>query len=154
MVVLQGRRKCQRASSIGRRADKGAVKIGAEQTNASHRRESYTTHLIGQFFCEVAPSWITLDSMKSAIELAMSRLDKASPIRKMTDGQKSRIAEVDSEITAKIAEKKVFLNGEIAKAAGDPQAQEELRRQLAGELARLEEKREEKKEKIRNESAA
>ena len=83
--------------------------------------------------------------MKSAIELAMSRLNKEAPIRKLTDEQKHRIAEIDSEITAKIAEKKVFLDGEMAKSAGDPQAQDELRRQLAGEIARLEEKRDGKK---------
>jgi hypothetical protein len=87
--------------------------------------------------------------MKSAVELAMSRLNKDAPIRKLTDEQKQRIAEIDSEITAKIAEKKVFLDGEIAKSAGDSLAQDELRRQLAGEIARLEEKREEKKEKVR-----
>jgi len=87
--------------------------------------------------------------MKSAVELAMSRLNKDAPIRKLTDEQKQRIAEIDSEITAKIAEKKLFLDGEIAKSAGDSLAQDELRRQLAGEIARLEEKREEKKEKVR-----
>lgn len=92
--------------------------------------------------------------MKSAFELAMSRLDKEAPVRKLSDDQKRRIAEVDSEITAKIAEKKVFLEGEIAKAADDRLAQEELQRQLAAEIARLEEKREEKKEKIRNESTS
>jgi hypothetical protein len=91
--------------------------------------------------------------MKSAYELAMSRLEKQSPTRALTEDQKRRIAEVDSEITAKIAEKKVFLEGEIQKAAGDPVAQDELRRQLASEIARLEEKREERKQKIRDEAA-
>jgi hypothetical protein len=87
--------------------------------------------------------------MKSAYELAMSRLEKDAPAHKVTDEQKRLIAEVDSEITAKIAEKRIFLDGEIAKAAGDTLAQNELRRQLASEIARLEEKREERKEKIR-----
>jgi len=87
--------------------------------------------------------------MKSAIELAMSRLNKEAPIRKLTDEQKQRIAEIDSEITAKIAEKKIFLEGEIAKSANDPLARDELRRQLAHEIGRLEEKRDEKKEKVR-----
>lgn len=87
--------------------------------------------------------------MKSAFELAMSRLEKKSPTRTLTDEQKAQIAEVDSEINAKIAEKKLFLEGEIAKASGDPGAQDDLRRQLSSELARLEEKREERKVKIR-----
>lgn len=87
--------------------------------------------------------------MKSAYELAMSRLEKEAPIQKLTDDQKRQIAEVDSEINAKIAEKKVFLEGEITKSAGDSLAQDELRRQLASELSRLEEKRDERKERIR-----
>jgi hypothetical protein len=87
--------------------------------------------------------------MKSAFELAMSRLEKESPTLKLTDDQKLRLAEVDAEITAKIAERKVFLEGEIVKAAGDPAAEAELRKQLAMEIARLEEKREHRKKKIR-----
>ena len=90
--------------------------------------------------------------MKSAYELAMSRLEKESPVQKLSDEQKRQIAEIDSEINAKIAEKKVFLEGEIAKSAGDSLAQDELRRQLASELIRLEEKREERKERVRREA--
>lgn len=87
--------------------------------------------------------------MKSAFELAMSRLEKQEPTQKLSDKKRALLAEIDSEINAKIAEKKVFLEGEIAKAAGDALAQDELRRQLASEIARLEEKREDKKEKVR-----
>ena len=87
--------------------------------------------------------------MKSAYELAMSRLEKTAPTQPVTPAQKKQLAEVDSEIDAKIAEKKVFLDGEIAKAAGDELARDELRRQLASEISRLEEKREDKKNKIR-----
>ena len=46
--------------------------------------------------------------MKSAFELAMSRLEKESPTQKLTDEQKAKLAEVDSEINAKIAETKTF----------------------------------------------
>ena len=91
--------------------------------------------------------------MKSAYELAMSRLEQAAPVQKLTTAQKKLMAEVDNEITAKIAEKKVFLEGEMAKTVDNPQARDELRRQLALEIARLEEKREDKKEKIRREAA-
>ena len=87
--------------------------------------------------------------MKSAFELAMSRLEKQEPTQKISDEVKAQLAEIDSEINAKIAEKKVFLEGEIAKAAGDSLGQDELRRQLASEIARLEEKREEKKARVR-----
>ncbi|HET9523275.1 MAG TPA: hypothetical protein VFO90_03540 [Terrimicrobiaceae bacterium] len=87
--------------------------------------------------------------MKSAFELAMSRLEKESPTQKLTDDQKRRLGEVDAEITAKIAERKVFLEGEIAKSAGDPATEAQLRKQLALEISRLEEKREDKKKGIR-----
>ena len=84
--------------------------------------------------------------MKSAFELAMSRLEKESPTQKLTEDQKLRLAEIDAEIAAKIAERKVFLEGEIVKAAGDPAADAQLRKQLAMEIARLE-KREKTKRK-------
>ena len=85
--------------------------------------------------------------MKSAYELAMSRLEKSAPTVSLTENQKRAIAEVDSEINAKLAEKKLFLEGELAKA--DPAEKDEIRRQLASEIQRLEEKREREKEKIR-----
>lgn len=88
--------------------------------------------------------------MKSAFELAMSRLEKESPTQKLTEEQKRRLAEVDAEITAKIAEKKVFLEEEIKKAAGNPETEAQLRKQLALEIARLEEKREDQKAIIRD----
>lgn len=89
--------------------------------------------------------------MKSAYELAMSRLEKAAPSVSLTEAQKLAIAEVDSEINAKIAEKKIFLDGQMATA--EPAEKEEIRRQLVSELARLEERRERGKEKIRNAGA-
>jgi hypothetical protein len=87
--------------------------------------------------------------MKSAYELAMSRLEKEAPLPKLDPQTKARLAEVDSEFDAKIAERKVFLEGEIAKASADPEAAGHLLRQLASEIARLEEKREDKKRAIR-----
>ncbi len=89
--------------------------------------------------------------MKSAYELAMSRLEKSSPTLTLSEDQKRAIAEVDSEINAKIAEKRLFLDGQMEKA--DPSEKEEIRRQLASELQRLEEKREREKEKIRSAQA-
>lgn len=87
--------------------------------------------------------------MKSAYELAMSRLDAQSPAVKLTDAQKAELAEIDNLFLARIAERRVFLEGEIRNSAGDPVAQDQLRRQLAGEVARLEEDREARKEKVR-----
>lgn len=90
--------------------------------------------------------------MKSAYELAMSRLEKTSPAVLLTPEQKQQIAEVDSSINAKIAEKKIFLEDQISKASYDER--ESLQRQLVSEIARFEEKREHEKEKIRNAPAS
>jgi len=92
--------------------------------------------------------------MKSAYELAMSRLEKEKPVAKVSEKTKALLAEIDSEIDARVAERKVFLEGEIAKSLGDPEAANELKRQLALEIARLEEKREDKKDKVRKDLKA
>jgi len=94
-------------------------------------------------------SWYREVVMKSAYELAMSRLEKSAPSRVLTEEQKAAISEIDSEYDAKVAEKKIFLESEIAKSQGDPLAVESLRKQLASELAAIEEKREERKQGIR-----
>jgi len=88
--------------------------------------------------------------MKSAYELAMSRLEKTQPASSLTEEQKKAIAEINSEFDAKIAERRIFLESEIVKASGDSHAVDQLRRQLSAECAALEEKRELKKEKIRS----
>jgi hypothetical protein len=88
--------------------------------------------------------------MKSAYELAMSRLEKNVPTRSLSEEQKMALAEIDSEFDARIAERRIFLEGELAKAAGDEATSQDLRRQLAGEVATLQEKRELRKEQLRN----
>ncbi len=89
--------------------------------------------------------------MKSAYELAMERLEKASPSISLTEDQKKEIAEIDSTYRAKIAEKEVFLKDQIRKAqnAGKFDEVESLEKQLAVEIRRLQEDCEAKKEKLR-----
>ena len=89
--------------------------------------------------------------MKSAYELAMERLEKASPSISLTEDQKKEIAEVDSTYRAKIAEKEVFLKDQIRKAqnASNSEEVESLENQLASEIRRLREDCEAKKEKLR-----
>jgi hypothetical protein len=89
--------------------------------------------------------------MKSAYELAMERLEKASPSISLTEDQKKEIAEIDSVYRAKIAEKEVFLKDQIRKAqgAGNLEEAESLEKQLASEIRRLQEDCETKKEKLR-----
>ena len=55
--------------------------------------------------------------MKSAYELAMERLNKASPTIKLTDKQKLELAEIDSKYAAKIAERELLVRDELRKAA-------------------------------------
>ena len=89
--------------------------------------------------------------MKSAYELAMERLEKASPSISLTDDQRKEIAEIDSIYRAKIAEKEVFLKDQIRKAqnAGKFDEMESLEKQLVAEIRRFQEDCEEKKEKLR-----
>ena len=89
--------------------------------------------------------------MKSAYELAMERLEKASPSISLTENQKKEIAEIDSTYRAKIAEKELFLKDEIRKAqnAGKVDEVESLEKQLVAEIRRLQEDSEAKKEKLR-----
>ena len=86
--------------------------------------------------------------MKSAYELAMERLEKVAPAARLSAEQKARLAEVDQQIDAEIAGKRVFLEGQLAKA--EFHEQDSIRRQLASEIARLEEKRGREKGKIRS----
>jgi len=79
--------------------------------------------------------------MKSAYELAMERLEKASPSISLTENQKREIAEIDSTYRAKIAEKELFLKDQIRKAqnAGKFDEVESLEKQLVAEIRRLQE---------------
>ena len=89
--------------------------------------------------------------MKSSYELAMERLNKAAPARKLTEEQKQQLAEIDSKYAAKIAEKEIFLKGEMRKAAekGDRELMEQMERQLVNDRKSLDAEKEEKKEKLR-----
>lgn len=89
--------------------------------------------------------------MKSAYQLAMERLESKDPGVLLSDEQKARIAEIEARCRADIAAKELLLQAEIAKAVGTGAAEEaaQIRRQLAGEIRRLEEKRDREKENVR-----
>ncbi len=93
--------------------------------------------------------------MKTAYELAMERLNKAAPIAKLTAEQKKAIAELESQCAAKIAERELFLQGELAKAAdrGDAEAYEQLEKQLISDRKSLRAEFETRKDKIREQAA-
>ena len=90
-------------------------------------------------------------TMKSAYELAMERLEKSDPTVKLSDEKKAQMAELDSKYGAKIAEREIFLNGELekARAAGDLDTASQVERQLANEKKALQAELEEKKEALR-----
>jgi len=89
--------------------------------------------------------------MKSAYELAMERLEKKTPSVALTNEQKQQIAEIESTYKARIAEKELFLKGEMekARAGGKHEALEGLEKQLSVEIRRLQEDCDAKKEKLR-----
>jgi hypothetical protein len=89
--------------------------------------------------------------MKSAYELAMERLEKKAPSVALTDEQKQQIAEIDSTFKARIAERELFLKGEISKAhaADNLEEAETLQKQLTIDIRRFQEDAEAKKEKLR-----
>jgi hypothetical protein len=94
--------------------------------------------------------------MKSAYDLAMERLEKQSPTVKLTEEQRSQLAEIESLYKSRIAEKELLLNDLIRReqAAGKASEVENLRKQLASEIRRLSEECESKKERIRQGSSS
>ena len=90
--------------------------------------------------------------MKSAYELAMERLESKDPGVLLTDEQKARIADIEAKCKADIAAKELLLQGEIANAtaAGSQEELAQIRRQLADDIRRFEEKREREKEAVRS----
>lgn len=93
--------------------------------------------------------------MKSSYELAMERLAKSEPREKpISPAQKARLAEIDVLYKGKWAEREVFLKEQLerALASRDADAADQVRLQLAREKVRLEEEREEEKDRVRRDS--
>ena len=90
--------------------------------------------------------------MKSAYELAMERLAKSDPAAKpLSAEQKARLADLDKVYQGKIAEREIFLKQQLtaALAAQNFDEADKVRKQIASEKARLEEEREDEKERVR-----
>lgn len=87
--------------------------------------------------------------MKSAYELALERLNKSAPTVPLTAAQKQAIADLDARYAAKIAEREITLQSEMTKAAGDADAVDALRQQLAAERKKLQSELADKKEAVR-----
>ena len=89
--------------------------------------------------------------MKTAYELAMERLKKDVPTKKLKEVQKKELAELDSKYAAKMAEREIGLKDEIARAgaAGDFEKVGKLQEQWVAERKKLQAELEEKKEQVR-----
>lgn len=89
--------------------------------------------------------------MKSSYELAMERLNKQGPSVKLSDAQKKELADLDARYAAKIAEREIFLKGELAKAVekGDGEEYQQIEKQLVSERKKFQAELEEKKEAVR-----
>jgi len=89
--------------------------------------------------------------MKTAYELAMERLAKSAPARKLSARQKEAIAELESSYKAKTAQVEIGLKAEMERAleSGDLEAAEQARERLASERRKLQSELEEKKEAVR-----
>jgi hypothetical protein len=89
--------------------------------------------------------------MKTAYELAMERLNQATPAIKLTNAQKKQLAELDAKYAATIAGREIAMKNEIAKlaATGEAEKVEALRQQWVKERQSLQAELEEKKEQVR-----
>jgi len=90
--------------------------------------------------------------MKSAYELAMERLAKTEPASgPLTPEQKARLAEIDQVYKGKVAEREIFLKKRVEEAMAAQKFEDivKIREQLGSERVRLDEEREEEKEKLR-----
>jgi len=93
------------------------------------------------------------DELKSAVELALEKLDRemGESLPHLTDEQKGAIADLRSKYQARIAEVEIASQGKIRKAmaAGDYEAISKVQAEMAAEKRRLEETRDREIQKIR-----
>ena len=90
--------------------------------------------------------------IKSALELALERMSqKQGDIVPLTHEQKAAIAEIEAETTAKVAEQEIMTQERLraAYAGGDAEAARKVEEGIRAEIARIRERGERKKEKIR-----
>ena len=90
--------------------------------------------------------------VKTALELAMERMQKKEgDIVPLTHEQKLAIAEIEAETKAKVAEEEIMSQERLraAYASGDAEAARKVDEEIRGEIARLRERGESRKQKVR-----
>ena len=91
-------------------------------------------------------------SLKSAYDLAMERLaGREGQGKSLSDQQKKSIAETERKAKAKVAELEIMIHSRLTQAQDDAEKIEKLKSQHQLEIARIREKAEEEKERIRQE---
>jgi len=93
------------------------------------------------------------EAPKSAYQLAMERLrkkdaDAGIETRPLTDAQKAQIADIRQIATAKIAERRILHQSSVA-LTFDPAERQQLEEDYRRDLQRIEDDRERKIEKVR-----
>ncbi len=90
--------------------------------------------------------------MKSAYEIALERLaQETGPAKSLTAAQKMRLADIENKYAAKLAEARLRYEGKLSACASWEEA-ERLKREMAGEVQSMEEKREREKDAVWEES--
>jgi hypothetical protein len=90
--------------------------------------------------------------IKSALELALERMrQKQGDVVPLTQEQKAAIAEIEAETKAKVAEEEIMAAERLraAYAGGDAEAARALDEQIKAEIARIRDRGERKKDKVR-----
>jgi len=90
-------------------------------------------------------------SLKSSFDLAMERLaQREGRGKSLSDQQKKAIADAEQKAKAKVAELEIMMQSRLAGAGDDAEKAEEIKRNHQHEIAKVREKAEEAKERIRN----
>jgi len=89
--------------------------------------------------------------MKTSYELAMERFGGGKAPAKLSAEQKEDLARLDAVYKAKIAEREIALQGDLAQAEekGDAEEMEKAQQRLLQERRKLQAELEEKKESVR-----
>lgn len=85
--------------------------------------------------------------MKSAYELAMER--SSGPSIKLTDEQKTALADIDSKMKAKVAETEIMFDQQLATEA-DPAKASMIQQTRQQQVAKVRNNAEEEKESVRS----
>lgn len=98
------------------------------------------------------------DRLKSAYELALEKLarkgGRSSAPRKLTAGQKQKIAEIRREFQAKLAEREILFLSERRATGGDPDQDEKIEGAYRRDRDRLLSRQEERIREIRGKGAS